>query len=116
MSIARMERVPVDGEASELAWQYEDSLSGAGNGAAIIIPDGVNKISVTAIPAGGCSVKVQATTDKINDVEQEKATVDWVDWDIGLSATTAQDVSDPCTAIRLVQSGAGSSELKVRAQ
>lgn len=116
MAILSMTQVPVQGEASDLAWQASDALAGAGNGKAIIIPDGVNTVAVTVVPSGGASAKVQATTDLINLVEQESASVVWVDWDAGLVSANTQDYCVPVTAIRLVQSGAGASTLSVRAQ
>jgi hypothetical protein len=115
MAILSMTQVPVQGEASELAWEAEDSLAGAGNGKAIIVPDGVNQLAVTLAITSG-SAKVQTTTDKINAVEQEKATVTWVDWDAGEVSATRADVCAPVTALRLVQTTAGATALKVRAQ
>ena len=39
-----------------------------------------------------------------------------VDWDAGAVSSTTQDVAYPVTALRLVQIGAGTAKMSVRAQ
>ena len=116
MAIIQMDKEGVQGETGEYAWEASESLAAAGNGSAIIMPRGIAGASVTVISDGAASAKVQATTSKINDVTQEKATVKWVDWDAGAVLVNTQDYVMPCTAIRLVQAGAGATSILVHAQ
>lgn len=103
-----------DGGDSHLkSFEYSDSLAAAGNGNSIIIPDDIQNIAI-AIKPTGCNVKFQYTVDSVSEVKA--GTEEWFDSDLGLVAVDTSDVLYPCTAIRLVQSGAGSSIIKVRAQ
>jgi len=109
MNVARVK----DGGVKRFAFEYEQILSGAGNGDWILIPDDIFDISVTVAPTT-CTAKVQLTTDKISEVKTGTPTA--IDWDAGLVGSNSEDVFYPVTAIRLVQAGIGSSKLKVRVQ
>lgn len=102
------------------AWEYEEELQNNVNGKVLIIPPNVQSVAVTLEIYGTASGKVQATTNKLQDVLNEASNVVWVDWDNGVLANTAQDFVYPCTAIRLVKtSGAETTErvrIYVRAQ
>ena len=109
-----MQVVPINtGGLVKKAFEYEESLSAAGNGNAILIPDDCKTISVQTEPTG-CAVKVQATIDTLNAVKT--GTPVWLDWDYGEVTDNVQKKCNPVTALRLVQVGAGSSKIKVRAQ
>lgn len=91
------------------------SLSSASNSDWILIPDSVQNICVTVIPGGGASAKVQTTTDPIATVKNGSG-ITAIDWDAGLVSANTTDIFLPITAIRLVQSGAGTSKITMRAQ
>jgi len=116
MGILKLTKAPVDGEPSELAWEGEFDLSSAGNSDPIIIPDGINKISVTLVPSGGATAKVQTSTDKVNDLEQGDSGLTWIDWYAGIVSVATQDVAEPVSGMRFVQVGSGAVLLKVRCQ
>ena len=105
---------PAVGRDRKFAYEQEISLDGVGDSDWILIPEDVNSVAVTLIVAGGGKGKVQATTNNIADVIADNAT--GVDWDFGEVDTNTQDVGFPPTAIRLVQTFAGTVSLKVRAQ
>lgn len=114
MAYEEMQVVPIkDGPQKTFAFEYEESLSSAGNGKSILIPDGINSVTVQVEPSG-CTVKVQATIDKIKEIINNNAV--WVDWDLGDVTSNSQDACIPPSAIRLVQLNAGNSKIKVRAQ
>ena len=106
--------IPAVGRDRQFAYEQEVSLSAISNSDWIVIPEDVNSVAVTLIVAGGGKGKVQATTDSIADVVADNAT--GIDWDFGEVDANTQDVAMPPTAIRLVQTFAGSVSLKVRAQ
>ena len=117
MAIVNMTNVGVKGEKGQFAWEYEDDVSSVTEGDTIIIPGGVVGIAVTLDIGAACTAKVQTTTDKIQDVINEKATVTWVDWDAGAVIADTQDYCKPVTAIRLVQTiGTNKTKMKLRAQ
>ena len=97
-----------------IAFEYKQELIAAGNGDWIIIPDEIQNISVTAQASGGATARVETVTDPISDVANNIVTP--VIWDAGEVTLAVSDTAFPCTAIRLVQTNAGSSKLTVRAQ
>ena len=97
----------------EYGYEYEDTLAGGGNGDWILIPVDVRSVAVTC-SAVGTTAKVQTTTDLVASVEADTAV--GVDWDDGAISSATSGSCVPPTAIRLVQTGAGSSKLTVRAQ
>ena len=115
MAIKLMTKVGAEGERNEISWEYEDSKTGAGDGDTIIIPTGIDSIMITLVPSSA-NCKIQTTTDKLGDVQNDKSSVTWVDWPLGNVTSTVQDSLDPVTAIRQVVNSGTSSKLKVRAQ
>ena len=105
---------PSVGRDRKFAYEQEVSLIGVGNSDWILIPEDVNSIAVSLLVSGGGKGKVQATTNSIADVIADNAT--GIDWDFGEVSVNTQDVGFPPTAIRLVQTFAGTVSLKVRAQ
>jgi len=114
MAIINMTAAGVKGERDELKWEADQDLDAAGNGSAIILPRGINGASVTVVSDGAASAKVQASTSALADID--KATAVWVDWDAGAVLVNTQDYVKPCTAIRLVQAGAGATSIIVSAE
>ena len=112
MSLQYMKSADVP-ESEGLPFEGSLSLSGAGNSNWIVIPNGVQTIAVTVTPTTA-TAKVQTTTDTIATLEASGEVA--VDWDAGEVSSSTQDVCSPVTAIRLVQVGAGSSIMTVRAQ
>lgn len=99
----------------EFAFEAEDSLAAASNGEWILIPKGVRRITVTVVPGGGATAKIQTSTDSIEIIKSGTG-ITAVDWDAGAVSSTTQDVAYPVTAMRLVQIGAGFAKLSMRAQ
>lgn len=97
-----------------VSFETSISLAAAGNSAAVLIPNGVKDIMVTVVPGGGATGKVQTSTDLVYTVKEGSVT--WVDWSAGAVAATTTGVCYPVTAIRLVQAGAGTAKLLVKAQ
>ena len=109
-----MQVAPVNsGTFRSNAFELEQVLDQAENGDWIIVPDGVQSVSVTLIPSSA-TAKVQTTTDNVDTVKN--GSPDAVDWDYGSVTVLTSDVFWPVTALRLVQESTGSSKLKVRAQ
>jgi hypothetical protein len=113
MAVKNMVKVGIPGEKDELAWEIRDELSASGNGNTILVPDGIDGIAISVEPTTA-QAKFQYTMSTLAEVLSGNAV--WYDSDTGLSSVNYNDVIFPCTAIRLVQSGAGSSILNARAQ
>ncbi len=105
---------PSVGRDRKFAYEQEVSLIANGNSDWILIPEDVSSVAVTLLVSGGGKGKVQATTHSISDVIADVAI--GIDWDFGEVDVNTQDVGFPPTAIRLVQTFAGTVSLKVRAQ
>ena len=113
MATARMIQVPdIDGSPTK-AWEYYEALAAAGSTSDVLVPDGVQNVSVTA-ESTATSVMVYTTTSPVYKVEDATAT--WVEWDLGAITTAATDTTQAVTAIRATQTGAGASKLHLRAQ
>ena len=85
----------------------------------ILIPGGVQSISVTLAPQTpslGTTAKVQTTTDPTYVVQLDTTNTTAIDWDDGVVGTTVSEVCSPVTAIRLVQTSSGTTTLSIRAQ
>lgn len=116
MGNINMDVAPVEvGVQGARAYEKQVNLSSAGNSDWILIPRDIQKITVSVVPGGGASGKVQTTTDTVAVVKAGVAETA-VDWDSGLVASAKSDSCDPVTAIRFVQSGAGTVKGTVRAQ
>lgn len=116
MAYTNMDVAPVkDGGEKGFGFEYSESLSSAGNGVTVLIPDDIQNVTVHVLPAGGASGKVQFTLSDVSIVKIGIG-INWIDWDAGLVSSSETDVLFPVTAIRVVQSGAGTVDLEVRAQ
>jgi len=105
---------PRDGGTLLNAFEAEASLVGISISDYVLIPSEVNSISVTVSFTGGATGYVEATTDIIDKVVAETAT--WLIWNQGEVSVTTQDSAYPPSAIRAIQSGAGTMKMSVRAQ
>jgi len=114
MAYTRMNVVP--DLYGQFSYQYTDSLSAAGSGKSILIPAGVHSVAVTAQAAGGgTSVIVYTSTDSLAVVEADSA-VTWIAWAAGAITTATASTFYPVTAIKIIQTGTGTSSITVRAQ
>lgn len=102
------------GENFEFSFEQEVDLSGIGVSDWILIPRGVNIITVTLSVSGGGKGKVQASTDSVSVIKNGSPVA--IDWDFGEVDANTQDAGFPSTAIRLSQTFAGTTKLTVRAQ
>ena len=94
-------------------YTYDYSLAAAENGEAIFIPPGARDVAVTVTASGGA--KAQATVDDSAAIAAASAT--YIDWPDGVVTTETSSILSPAvTAVRLVQTVAGTSTIKVRAQ
>jgi len=115
MAYLKMNIVPLNTQdAIKRAFELTEELSAPGNGDWILVPDEVQNISVTAQGAGGATARVETTTSSYADVLDDVAVA--VIWANGEVTDATSDSAFPCTAIRLVQTGAGTAKLSVRAQ
>jgi hypothetical protein len=116
MAWVNMDVAPsLEGGDRSFGFQYVASLAAAGNGDSILIPDDVDNVSVTVQAAGGATAEVQTTTDDIVTV-QSGVGVTWVPSSLSGVTTAQAGTFHPVTAIRIVQTGAGTSKMTVRAQ
>jgi len=114
MAYVNMDKAPVDiGENTKFAFEKTITLSSAGNSSWVMIPKGVQRIVVTIIPTTATG-RVEASSDTVNEVKTGTPTA--VSWDLGDVSVTTQDWCYPPTALRCVQTGAGSVVMKIRAQ
>lgn len=97
------------------AFEYSESLAGAGDTKLVLIPDDVKSVLVTAQAAGGASAMVYTSTDLIS-VLKSGSGITWVAWTPGAVTSAQGAVFMPVTAIKMTQSGAGTSKLTVRSQ
>lgn len=103
-----------DGGEDAFAFEASDHLEAPGNGIAILIPDDIGTVVVVMKPTG-CEVNVEFTLDSVSEVKAGAA--EWLpSWWGGDVDDDTVDIFWSCTAIRLVQVGAGTSDLRVRAQ
>ena len=110
MAVATMSKDYVD---DGYAYTYDESLTGVGNGTDILIPPGARDVAVTVKASGGA--KAQATVDDSATVVAGSAT--YIDWPPSAVTTETSSILSPAsTAVRLVQTVAGTSSIKVRAQ
>lgn len=101
------------GIACVRAYEATVLLTSATSSGWVLIPSCVQTITVTVEPTG-TTAKVQATTDTVSSVKDNTAV--GIDWSLGDVSVAKQDSAIPVTAFRLVQNGAGSSKMTMRAQ
>lgn len=98
----------------DIGWEYDSGdVASPSNGNPVLIPDNVKVVSTTLEVNTG-EGKLQATTNKVANVESDTDVV-WVDWDAGSVTVTTQDACSPVTAIRMVNVS-GTTRLMMRAQ
>jgi hypothetical protein len=97
---------------NKYAWEYQETLSSASEGVAVLVPAGVDNITLSLIVTAG-SGKVQYTVSPIANVKNN--TANWVNWDAGTVSATATDAIYPITALKQVNVS-GTTRLEVRAQ
>ena len=96
---------------SGISWKYTEALTAAGNGKTVFVPSGLKHLAVSITASAGA--KLQVTMDPINIIQAD--TEDYIDWPEG-EVTTEKDMalSPAITAFRLVQTQAGTSDIKAR--
>ena len=96
-----------------IVYKYGYSLASASNGDAILLVACNRDVAISIQATGGA--KLQATVDTAAEIAA--GTEDWIDWPYG-AITTEQGttVSPAVTAVRMVQTAAGTSQIKVSAQ
>lgn len=104
----------IEGGGKAVAFETTLSLAAAGSSDSILIPDDVQSVSITA-SAIGTTTNVYSTTSSIAAVKADSG-VTWIAWTAGAIASATGAVYNPVTAIKMIQTGAGSSKLEVRAQ
>lgn len=115
MAYTQMDVAPaLEGGEKSVAFEKTISLAGAGSCASILIPDDIQSVVVTA-QAAGTTTTVYSTTSSIAAVKADSG-VTWIAWSAGAIATATGSVFSPVTAIKMIQAGAGSSKIEVRAQ
>lgn len=115
MAWVEMDQVFEKGEKDEYTAEKTVSLSSVANGDWILVPMGINYLSMTLIPTGGGKGKVQFTTDTLAVVKAGTAETA-IDWPAGEVAVNTSDRCIPVTALRLVQTFAGATKLTIRGQ
>ena len=88
-----------------------ESLAAQGYSRIVSIPEECENISIV-VSVSGCQAKVQVCNESEIDILEEDD-LKWIDWDAGLVSVTTSDVLYPVNALRLYQSGAGSSKMTV---
>jgi hypothetical protein len=95
-------------------WEYQESLAAAGNGNTLMIPAGITALAVTVLASGGATARLEATMDGVDEIIGNTETyIAWPDGEV--TSETDMSLSPATRAIRIVQTGAGASTLKVRA-
>ncbi len=110
----QLANIKQSGEMKVFAHEMELSLSAIGNSKWIIIPSGITLIACTLEVLEDSKGKLQATTDLISRIKDGTAV--GIDWDIGESFFNQQDLCEGASAVRLVQTLAGSTKITVRSQ
>ena len=95
------------------AYESEVSLASVTTSEAIMIPQDVNNVSISIIVGAGGQGFVDVSNDSVYEVKNGTPT--WLPNSIALVANTLVNI-EPCTAIRLNQSNAGTVKMCVRAQ
>ena len=96
------------------SWESELNLSAPGNSEWVIIPEKIQKISVTVSFTGGATGKIQTTTAKVDTILNGSPVV--IDWPFGTVSTNQSKVCMPVSGMRAVQIGSGTMKVTMRAQ
>ena len=96
------------------SWEAEINLSAPGNSEWVIIPEKIQKISVTVSFTSGATGKIQTTTAKVNTILNGSPVV--IDWPYGVVSTNQSRVCMPVSGMRAVQIGSGTMKMTMRAQ
>lgn len=102
------------GDVKTKAFEYQETLTGAGNGESVLVPDDIRNIVATVSFTAGAQGYIQATSDNIDTVKTGSPI--WVTWGAGQVSVTTQDVAIPPTALRMVQVGTGTMKMTLRGQ
>lgn len=97
------------------AFEYSESLAAAGETKLVLIPDGIQNVSISAEGADGASVVVYSSVDTIDTIKLGTG-ITWIAWSAGSITSAVGAVFNPVTAIKMIQTGTGSSKLSMRAQ
>ena len=101
--------VTVDGEGHGL---YNADLAAAGNTSTVLIPARCTHLAVSVQASGGATARLQVTLD--SQAEIAASTETYIDWPDGeVTSETDMALSPAITGLRMVQTGAGASTLKV---
>jgi len=102
------------GQLNLRAFEAGYELHAPGNGKSVLIPDDIKLLGGLTKPTG-CETKMQFSNDYVSEVKA--GTADWYDvWWLGFWDEDEWLPMFPCTALRMVQLGAGDSIFRVRAQ
>lgn len=104
-----------DGGEKESSFEKTIILAGAGDTASIMVPDDVQNVIVTAQAAGGATATIYTSTDLVSIVKSGSG-ITWIQWAAGAVTTATGGSFFPVTAIKMTQTGAGSSAISIRAQ
>ena len=115
MAYKNMEVAPSYGnwQNHRQAYESEVSLASVTTSDIILIPQDVNNVSISVIVGAGGQGNVDVSNDSVYTVKNGAPT--WIPNSIALVANTLINL-EPCTAIRLNQSNAGTVKMCVRAQ
>ena len=82
---------------------YKQSVLTGVTGESIKIAPKISKVTVSLLPSGGASGKVQFTTSTYKEIDEGTAT--WFDWPKGvISVNTYDGINFPITGLRPVSS------------
>lgn len=112
MAYVNMQVAPSGGLEDVFAYEYNGTLTAAGNGEWVLIPNAIGSITIILEVTAG-SGYVEVTNDTVYEVKQNTAV--GLGWDDGTVTQTTQSVVLPVTAIRQVNV-TGTTTLKLRAQ
>lgn len=99
------------GNNTDIDYYGEVSLASAANSDIILLPKGIKTFSCTVSVGSGAQAKVQTSTDSRYTVQSGSPI--WIDWASGLVSANTSASAYKVTAVRLVQSGTGTSKLTV---
>lgn len=98
------------------SFEASADLIASGETPAIIIPDIQGCVTITVTPAGGASVSVYSTTSPVEIIKNDYSNVVWIEWAAGVVTEAMASAFHPISAIKMIQTGAGSSKITLRAQ